>query len=464
MDMRKIALIAGIVVVVAALVGLGIYFFGGKSGKGLSPEEVRRQNTLTLAKEYLEKGEYQRALDLLDGLLIENVNDEEAKALRDKTIDARRLAEETQKKQSEAKQDELVSSLSQLGDSIKDQARSQRAVSPEELRREELRREEEKKRLEEQRKLDEERRQEELKRLEEQKREAERRAEEEKARLEAMSKAEREKREKVVSLISEGVKSLSAQKYPEARDKFDEALSLDTNAAEAYAQKAEAFYQEDPENPENIQRAVDNANKAIEKDKNLWIPHNTLGKVYAQRRDYNNAVREYAEASRLNPTNDSILFELGKVQFRAGKFQDARMSFESSVHLNPKNEKAFFNLGAALRRLGDDELALKAYKNAIAVKPDYASAMFEAGEILRGKGDFSQAVDYYRKALTLEPNTERYTTALGVSYYRLERYAEAEKAFSSAIAIEPGKAESQYNMALVKLQVGKLTEAMQYAG
>jgi tetratricopeptide (TPR) repeat protein len=362
MDMRKIALIAGIVVVVAALVGLGIYFFGGKSGKGLSPEEVRRQNTLTLAKEYLEKGEYQRALDLLDGLLIENVNDEEAKALRDKTIDARRLAEETQKKQSEAKQDELVSSLSQLGDSIKDQARSQRAVSPEELRREELRREEEKKRLEEQRKLDEERRQEELKRLEEQKREAERRAEEEKARLEAMSKAEREKREKVVSLISEGVKSLSAQKYPEARDKFDEALSLDTNAAEAYAQKAEAFYQEDPENPENIQRAVDNANKAIEKDKNLWIPHKTLGKVYAQRRDYNNAVREYAEASRLNPTNDSILFELGKVQFRAGKFQDARMSFESSVHLNPKNEKAFFNLGAALRRLGDDELALKAYK------------------------------------------------------------------------------------------------------
>ncbi|MDR2144481.1 MAG: hypothetical protein LBP29_08940, partial [Treponema sp.] len=52
---------------------------------GRNPEAVR-DNTLRLAGEYIGQEEYQRALDLLDGRLIANPNDEEARKLRDEAV------------------------------------------------------------------------------------------------------------------------------------------------------------------------------------------------------------------------------------------------------------------------------------------------------------------------------------------------------------------------------------------
>ncbi|MDR0487371.1 MAG: hypothetical protein LBG91_03900, partial [Treponema sp.] len=81
------------------LVGGGVFFFlRGKSGpideNGISAmadddgmqyiaaADGRRQNILKLAASYNAAGEYERALNLLDGLFIENSDDEEAHALQ----------------------------------------------------------------------------------------------------------------------------------------------------------------------------------------------------------------------------------------------------------------------------------------------------------------------------------------------------------------------------------------------
>ena len=54
-------------------------------------------------------------------------------------------------------------------------------------------------------------------------------------------------------------------------------LVLDPGNAQAYAYTGEAFYQEDPKGEQSVEQAIYNANKAIEKDAALWVPHKTLG-------------------------------------------------------------------------------------------------------------------------------------------------------------------------------------------
>ncbi|MDR1212423.1 MAG: hypothetical protein LBK40_09360, partial [Spirochaetaceae bacterium] len=68
-----------------------VFFFRG----GSAENNGGRANTLALAAEYIAQGEYQRALNLLDGLLIADANDTEARELRDRAIAAGRDAAAT---------------------------------------------------------------------------------------------------------------------------------------------------------------------------------------------------------------------------------------------------------------------------------------------------------------------------------------------------------------------------------
>jgi hypothetical protein len=97
-DRRKVIIIGIAALVLAALIVGAILIFGNKgnldvdktygdstSGDSLSGDSIRN-NTLALAKDYIDRGEYQRALDLLDKLLIENAADSDARILQDEAI------------------------------------------------------------------------------------------------------------------------------------------------------------------------------------------------------------------------------------------------------------------------------------------------------------------------------------------------------------------------------------------
>jgi hypothetical protein len=75
-------------VIVLALAAGAVFFISAPS----RDEAKRRSNSLALAGEYLAQGEYQRALDILDRLLIADAGDQDARALRDEILRFRRLS------------------------------------------------------------------------------------------------------------------------------------------------------------------------------------------------------------------------------------------------------------------------------------------------------------------------------------------------------------------------------------
>ena len=79
---RRNLLIAG-GVILAVIVILLIILLPKSCGGSSSTE---RDNTLKLVQRYIEKGEYDRAMDLLDGLLIKNADDPVALAMMEEII------------------------------------------------------------------------------------------------------------------------------------------------------------------------------------------------------------------------------------------------------------------------------------------------------------------------------------------------------------------------------------------
>ena len=427
---RKILAAGGAVVLLLLLLG-GLFVWApwkGSEGKGegtavSSRESDIRANTLRLASEYFEQGEYQRALDLVDQLLLQNPDDDEARALRDSVLKARRDAEERKKEEDLASQQDLSESLSDLSASLReDKLRPTAQPVPQMQPRDD---------------------------------EAERAA--------ARSEAERKKREELNRLIQEGVAAMERSSYGEARDKFDQALGIDPDVAYAYAMKGESFFREDSESQSSLNQAVANANRAIQKDSSLWIPHNTLGNIYVKTRRWDDAIRHFQEAARLNPENADILFELGKVQYRTGRFRDAKQSFEGAIHLVPDFDRAYFNLGLTETQLGNTDRAVSAFSNTIHYDPELTPAYFALANAYRSRGDLVKAAENYKTAVTRDPENVNYNLYYGINLFDQEKYEQAEAYFRNAAELDDSRADVHYNLAQARIKLNRGGAALEAA-
>jgi tetratricopeptide (TPR) repeat protein len=84
-----------------------------------------------------------------------------------------------------------------------------------------------------------------------------------------MDQEARDRQEK----LNQGVEAMYREDFDGAKDTFQELIDEAPNMAEAYARMGEAYFLERKEDPENRRIAVENLNRAIEKDASSYWPH-----------------------------------------------------------------------------------------------------------------------------------------------------------------------------------------------
>lgn len=426
---------------------------GGSRDSGTRAGEIdaRRQNILRLAESYAQVGEYDRALNLIDGLLIDNPDDDEARALQmailsmdrsggnstESLIEAQRRFLEEQQRQNA----QMLANLPRDGssaaviDSSADEAAAQRRAAQEAEA-------------------------------------ARRRAEEEE-----LARASRELQEMmrhVNNLVSDGKAALVSGDLVRASRLFDEAkraMPPGENRFEAqkYSDIADAYYEYKINNPnannasEAVRRAGEYANEAVAKDPSQALPHYVLGRVARDANQNDKAVSEFREAARLDPNNYLYAFDLGRSLFIARRYTEARDSFQNATRINPNFEPAWYNLGGTYRMLNRHDDALSAYRRAVGIKADYVAAHREIGRILQARNDARGAVEAFGRALQYSPNDYGILCELGAANSAAGNYIEAERIFTRALQINSSDAQTNYNMAIVKLELKKHTEAISFA-
>lgn len=96
-----------------------------------------------------------------------------------------------------------------------------------------------------------------------------------------------------------------------------------------------------------------------------------LGNLYFDSERYDDAIRWYEEALRIDPRNANASTDLGIVYYYTNQPDRALAQFDRSLKINPTHAKTLFNIGI-VRAMGKQDLegAEKAWQRVIEVAPD----------------------------------------------------------------------------------------------
>lgn len=155
---------------------------------------------------------------------------------------------------------------------------------------------------------------------------------------------------------------------------------------------------------------------------------------------------------------------LGVGYLRNRNYQLAKENLQKALDVDPKSAEAHNYFGLLYQLELDPEMAEEHYKKAIHYDPDYAAARNNYGAFLFEQKRYKEAVKQLEKAADdkLYRNRSQVYENLGISYLQLNDKADAEDAFTKAVALNPNQARALLELADMRFQERNYIKARGY--
>ena len=242
-----------------------------------------------------------------------------------------------------------------------------------------------------------------------------------------------------------------------AVDYFQEAIEKDPSYALAYAGLADSYallpiYGNKPPK-EDIDRAITAARRAIELDESLAEGHTALANALVDDLQFAAAEVEFKRAIALNPNYATLHQWHGESLQAQGHFEEALKELQRAHELDPLSLIINTVYGSVLDCAGRDQEAIQQLRRTIELDPNFSVACFILGQVLENKGDLRGAAREYEKAISLYAHPIRDAVLAGV-YARIGRRAEAGRILHDLTAKSQHEYVSSYALALCHLALG----------
>ena len=288
-----------------------------------------------------------------------------------------------------------------------------------------------------------------------------------------------------------GVALRRAERYPEAREAFGQAINFRPANTDARLGLVRVLLEQ-----RELTLAREEAQRVIALDPSLAASHWLLGQIAEREGNREDARRQYVEAVRLKPGSvemrfalarvelslgnltgarslfealdrehagdPDVLFQLGRVAYRDERWKDAIARYRAAIEARkiptPEN---WLNLGLAFRAAGERSEARDAYEQALALRPTYAEAMFNLGVLALAGNDDAVADAWFGKAIAAEPAYAEAWFNRAILASRDKRPADAESAYRKALAARPGYVDARLNLAALLSRSGRFDQAIE---
>ena len=207
-------------------------------------------------------------------------------------------------------------------------------------------------------------------------------------------------------------------------------------------------------------RAIAEFSEAIRLDQNSAHAHYSLGIAYTLDGRRDQGLVELARATTLAPENAGFGFYLGIAYLEARNDTAAAAELERVVTLSPSDVEARVNLAWALINLGKPAAAADALDVALAQQPTNAVAWFLRGEAARRLQDDDKAIESYERATSIDQAMTDPLFALAMVYYRRNDTVRSEEWLARLLAVDPDHVGGHYAIGKLRLQEGKVEEAI----
>ena len=183
-----------------------------------------------------------------------------------------------------------------------------------------------------------------------------------------------------------------------ALELLNQAIEIDTNFAEAYAQlsvvRANMYWSYFDHSKENLEKSKANAEKALLLNSDLPDAHAAMGDYfYHGILDYDSAINEYKEALRLDPNNVNAINGMAFVYRRQGKMEETINFLKRTYKINPQDYMVVYSIGETYMLLRKYKDAVEYLDKANFIAPEANSpysakaaiALLETGNIKKAK-------------------------------------------------------------------------------
>ncbi|MGO9565790.1 MAG: protein kinase domain-containing protein [Candidatus Korobacteraceae bacterium] len=229
---------------------------------------------------------------------------------------------------------------------------------------------------------------------------------------------------------------------------FNAALSKDPSYTLAYSGLGNAFADKFvlTKDPQWIDLATYNANRALELNDRLIEVHMTLGRVYQQTGQFDKAIPEYKRVLDQDPAIVEAEFQLAEVYEAKQKYEDAEDSDQQVIARRPGYWLGYSGLGTLYYREGKFSSAVQQFKTMIDLAPDNSLGYYDLGGAYMGLGHYEDAVAVLKRGLSIREDSVAWSN-LGAAYMYLGKYAEAADATKKATDLSPHNHDLWRNLA-----------------
>jgi len=188
--------------------------------------------------------------------------------------------------------------------------------------------------------------------------------------------------------------------------------------------------------------------------------HSNLGNAFQAKDFPDEAIREYREALRINPDHALAHSNLGVALKAKGLVDEAIRKYREALRINPDDALAYNNLGNAFQAKGLLDEAIREYREAIRINPDEALEHYNLGVVLKTKGLVDEAIREYREAIRINQDYAGAHSNLGVELEAKGLVDEAIREYRDAIRINPDYAGAHNNLGIALKKKGLVDEAI----
>jgi len=196
----------------------------------------------------------------------------------------------------------------------------------------------------------------------------------------------------------------------------------------------------------NYQTVIDTLEGKFEREKLLsFSEFNILGTAYFHFMNFQKAIPNLYEASKLEPGNIQNLIMLGNCYSYAGNGIQAQLTYENVLNLDPLNKTAMISLAKVLMDLEEFNKASGAYHKLISADSTNAYFFSQLGlcELKQGEKDLAKI--NFEISLRLNETNSKTTLWLAKLYYNDKEYDKA------SILLKNGLSQNSKNKALNRM-------------
>jgi len=189
-----------------------------------------------------------------------------------------------------------------------------------------------------------------------------------------------------------------------------------------------------------------------------------LGYLYTEIGEYQEAVKMYTEAARLDQKDANLHYNLAFLYDKLGKGDRAEFHLENAVTLESRDIEGRIRLAGRLIDRGEMKKAEAFLTEVLEHSPDHLGALMLMANIAESEGRKRELVNLYRRINSLDPKNDTVIYNLGILLYELGRFQECAESLGRYAKAHPRDASVQEMLFNCYLKTGKEEEAFHAAG